>query len=91
MLARIAILTAVALTLAACAASPTGRSQLILVSDAEVNRMGGQAYQQMRAELELSRDRAKVNMVNCITEALVMQLMNRMPRRPGKSRYSRMT
>lgn len=74
MFARSALLAVVTLTLAACAASPTGRSQLLLVSDAEVNRMGSQAYQQMRAELEPSRDRAKVTMVNCITEALVMQL-----------------
>ena len=74
MFARIALLSVVALALAACAASPTGRSQLLLVSDADVNRMGSQAFQQIKAETELSRDRAKVTMVNCITEAIVTQL-----------------
>jgi predicted Zn-dependent protease len=74
MFARIALLSVVALTVAGCAASPTGRSQLLLVSDAEVNRMGSQAFQQIKAESELSRDRAKVTMVNCITEAIVVQL-----------------
>jgi predicted Zn-dependent protease len=74
MILRVVLLAAIALSLAACASSPTGRSQLILVSDADVNRMGGQAYQQLKSETPMSQNRAKVDTVNCITAALVAQL-----------------
>jgi len=57
------ILRAVALSvvagfgLFACTTAPeTGRSQLILVSDAEANQMGAQAYQEIKSEKRISRD-----------------------------------
>lgn len=43
--------------LAGCATEPvTGRSQLMLVSEAQANEMGVQAYQQMLAESKVSQD-----------------------------------
>ena len=36
--------------------------------------MGGQAYQQIKAETPLSNNRRQVEMIQCIAEALVMQL-----------------
>lgn len=45
--------------LAACETAPiTGRSQLILVGDAEVQALGLQAYQEMKQQQPLSNDRA---------------------------------
>ncbi len=45
--------------LAACQTAPiTGRSQLILVDDAQVQALGLQAYQEMKKKQPLSRDRS---------------------------------
>ncbi len=45
--------------LAACQTAPvTGRSQLILVDDAQVQALGLQAYQEMKSKQPLSRDRS---------------------------------
>lgn len=50
--------------LAACETAPiTGRSQLILVGDAEVQALGLQAYQEMKQQQPLSNDRALKNRV----------------------------
>lgn len=70
----VSVVALIAVAVAACAASPTGRAQLITVSDSEINRMGGQAYQQIKAETPMSTDRRKIEMVQCITEAIVMEL-----------------
>lgn len=74
MLTRIMLLAAATALVAACASSPTGRSQLILVSDSDINRMGQQSYRQMQSELPLSRNRAMVTRINCITEAIIVHL-----------------
>jgi predicted Zn-dependent protease len=48
----------VSLVLAACAQAPiTGRSQLMLVSEGDAQRMGLQAYQEIMAKSKLSTDR----------------------------------
>ena len=45
--------------LAACETAPiTGRSQLILVNDAEVQALGLQAYQEMKKKQPLSSNRS---------------------------------
>lgn len=50
--------------LTACETAPiTGRSQLILVNDQEVQALGLQAYQQMKQEKPLSRDQGLINRV----------------------------
>ncbi len=74
MFTRIMLLAAATALVGACAASPTGRSQLILVSDADINRMGQQSYRQMQSEMPLSRNRAMVTRINCITEAIIVEL-----------------
>lgn len=62
------------LLLTACATSPTGRKQLLMVSDADVNRMGLATFQQMKASDKLSTDRQKAETVSCIVRHLVAQL-----------------
>lgn len=50
--------------LAACETAPvTGRSQLILLGDQQVQTLGLQAYNQMKQEKPLSRDRALISRV----------------------------
>ena len=43
--------TALCASIAACTTSPTGRSQLLLLSDSELNEMGRQAFTQYQQDL----------------------------------------
>lgn len=62
------------LALAACTTSPTGRSQLLLMSDAQMNQMGALAFDRMKASDALSRDPRRIGYVNCVVEALAREL-----------------
>ena len=69
---RLAIIGLLLLT--ACATSPTGRRQLLMVSDAEVNQMGLATFQQMKATDKLSSDSQKAATASCLVRQLVAQL-----------------
>jgi len=58
------------LLIAACATSPTGRSQLILVSDNEMEKMGAQAFSQMKEETKVARSTPEARYVECVSRAL---------------------
>ncbi|MCB1567522.1 MAG: M48 family metallopeptidase [Xanthomonadales bacterium] len=60
--------------LASCATTPTGRKQLLMVSDSDVNQMGIAAFSQMKATDKLSTDANKRATAQCIVQALVAQL-----------------
>ncbi|WP_447956271.1 M48 family metallopeptidase [Vreelandella sp. EE7] len=62
--------TALCASLAACSTSPTGRSQLLLLSDAELNQMGQQAFAQYQQDVPMG-DQASLRYVQCITNAIV--------------------
>lgn len=67
----------------ACATSPTGRRQLMLVSEQQAIVASRQAYtstmQQLRAEGKLVTDRATVERVNTITGRLIAQAIEWRP------------
>ena len=63
-----------ALVVAACSTSPTGRTQAIWKSDAEMEAQARSAFNQMRNSLPLSTDRAKIEFVQCVAEAVVWEL-----------------
>ncbi|GIX30353.1 MAG: Zn-dependent protease [Porticoccaceae bacterium] len=71
---RIAALMVLLASLAGCATSPTGRSQLILISDAELAQMGVQAFDQMRQEVPVSKDPKLRERVRCVVEAITAQV-----------------
>ena len=75
--ARTLILLIAASILAACATSPTGRNQLMLVSEESAIESSRQAYVQqvgqLRKEGKLSDDRDLIRRVNDITSRLVAQ------------------
>jgi len=75
--ARIALLAAVAALVAACATSPTGRRQLMLVSEQQAISASRQAYVQeigkAKQEGKLVTDQRVLNRVDVITERLVAQ------------------
>ncbi len=55
-----------ALIAVACSTSPTGRSQMIWKSDAEMEAQAAQAFNAMRASAPLSTNRAKIDFVACV-------------------------
>lgn len=57
-----------------CSTSPTGRSQMIWKSDAELEAQSARAFNQMRAGMPLSTDRKKIDFVACVAEAVVAVL-----------------
>lgn len=60
----------VIILLNACATSPLGRSQLTLISDSEVNRMGVQAFEVEKQNLPISEDPKMNQLVQCVAGAL---------------------
>jgi predicted Zn-dependent protease len=73
---RLRLIFALALLvgLTGCETSPTGRQQLILVSEGQISEMGVTAFQEMRAQTPQTNDPAVRNYVNCITNAIIEQL-----------------
>lgn len=70
---RISLLFLV-LLLAACATSPTGRSQLILVGDAQMQKMGVDSFQQLKANTKISNDKNKQQYVRCVANHIIRAL-----------------
>lgn len=68
------VIAASAWTLAGCQSSPTGRSQLILVSEEKVARMGEQSFAQIKANERWSRDRDAIRIVNCVADSIIRHL-----------------
>lgn len=60
--------------LAGCATSPTGRSQFIAVSDAQMDQLGATAFDQMKQAHRLSRDAGNIATANCVVDALKVAL-----------------
>lgn len=57
-----------------CATSPTGRSQLILYSDTELDEMGAASFEQQKQEVPVTRDVGTSRYVECVAGAIVAQL-----------------
>ena len=53
--------------LAACATSPTGRSQFILISESDMAQMGATAFSKLKQEGDISHDRSLNRYVQCVT------------------------
>jgi predicted Zn-dependent protease len=60
--------------LTACATSPTGRSQLILVDDAQMEQMGIDSFQQLKSEGKVSTDPKKNAYVKCVAKAITDEM-----------------
>jgi len=71
---KLLILLFFAIFIASCSTSPTGRSQLLLKSDAELEAQARATFSAYRATLPLSTNRAKIDFVACVASALVAEL-----------------
>jgi len=56
---------------ASCSTSPTGRSQMVLKSDAELAAEGTRQFNKLRDEAPLVKDRATIDYVACVANAIV--------------------
>lgn len=59
--------------LVACATSPTGRSQVLLYSNAQLADMGAQAFSGMKSSLNVSRKTVENQYVQCIASEEAVQ------------------
>ncbi len=57
-----------------CVTSPTGRTQLKLVSDAEMAQMGATAFQQLKTKTPPSKDGKANAYVQCVANAIVREV-----------------
>lgn len=62
--------TVVTVALVACATSPMGRRQLLLMPAAQMDQMGLTAYSQLKQQTPLSTNQKQVAYVTCISNAL---------------------
>lgn len=67
---NVAVCCFILLFLTACSTSSTGRSQVSLYSDSELNQMGAVSFEQMKKEVPISTDIGVNNFVQCVADAI---------------------
>ena len=60
--------------LTACATNQLGRSQLILLSDSQIDQMGLQNFEQIKKDKPISHNSQANQLVNCIANAITQQV-----------------
>ncbi len=60
-----------ALGLSACAESPTGRPQLMLFDQTQVNKMGIQTFEDLKAKTPVSKDKKTNQYVQCVAKQVL--------------------
>lgn len=71
---RILTVAVSALLAVACTTTPSGRSQLLLVSESQMQQMGAAAFEQMKAKDKLAGDARQQAYVRCVADQLVRAL-----------------
>jgi predicted Zn-dependent protease len=61
---------ALAAALASCATAPSGRSQLLLVSDSQMTQLGATSFEQLKRSDRLARDPVRLRQVQCVVRAV---------------------
>lgn len=64
----------VALLCAGCATTPSGRSQVMLVDDKQMNALGIEAFSQLKTKGKVSSNASQQRYVRCIANALIAEL-----------------
>ncbi|KJV05640.1 M48 family metallopeptidase [Methylocucumis oryzae] len=63
-----------AMLLSACTTSPTGRTQLVMMPDTQVNQMGLKAFSQLKQKTPISRNAAYNRLTHCVASAITQQV-----------------
>jgi len=71
---KLFIFTTAACLLTACITSPTGRSQLVFMPDAQINQMGLQAFDTLKKDKSVSTNGKYNQVANCIANAITQQV-----------------
>jgi len=71
---KLFIFTTAACLLTACITSPTGRSQLVFMPDAQINQMGLQAFDTLKKDKPVSTNGKYNQVANCIANAITQQV-----------------
>lgn len=69
---RILIITIFSLTLCACQTSPTGRQQIIIISDTEMSQLGAASFSQMKEGNPPVSNTTLSRYVNCLSTPLLI-------------------
>lgn len=62
-----------------CATSPTGRSQLSLISSSQMNQMGAQSFEQMKKKIPIDQSPRNNRLVKCVS----LRLLKAIGEKPG--------
>ncbi|NTS77583.1 M48 family metallopeptidase [Catenovulum sp. SM1970] len=71
---KLAILLAATALLTACAKSPTGRNQLIIVDANAMTKMGAQSFEDMKGKEKVSTDKKLNQYVQCVAKPILQVL-----------------
>ncbi|HKA16437.1 MAG TPA: M48 family metallopeptidase [Myxococcota bacterium] len=71
---RRALCLGIAIAISGCATSPLGRSQLMLVGDAEMDQMGVQAFEQLKSQGKVSGEPSANAYVTCVANSITAVL-----------------
>ncbi|ARN74217.1 M48 family metallopeptidase [Oceanicoccus sagamiensis] len=71
---KLVTLIALALITTACATSPTGRSQLLLMPESEMDQMGVAAFTEMKTTIDVEKAAATNQYVDCVANAVIAVL-----------------
>lgn len=74
MMLRMILPLLIVIFLAACATTPTGRTQLAFMPDSELNAMGLQAFSDLKNEKVISQNVQENEFVQCITTAITREV-----------------
>ena len=64
----------IAISLGGCATSPTGRSQLLIMSDNEMDQMGAQSFADLKKKLPIEKSRAVNAYVGCVATSITNEV-----------------
>ena len=71
---HILLALSVAAVLVGCKTSPTGRTQLALYSDGQMNTMGKQSFEQLKQQLPINKDPKVNRYIQCIADNVIAVL-----------------
>ena len=74
---RIAIIALTALLVVACATSPLGRRQVLLMPAEQLDQMGAESYQQIKQDTPVTSNQQQIRYVQCVTDAITGTLNHR--------------
>jgi len=62
------------IVLSACSSSSTGRKQVMLFSESELDKMGAASFEDMKKQTPISTDKATVDFVQCVAKAVTQNV-----------------